>query len=173
MERYVPDIYQKSIHTINYDSLLSRGIKCLLFDLDNTIAPIDAKLPSKEVKILFKELKEKGFKVVIFSNSPKVRVKPFSDELQVESCSNAKKPSSKKFLSVIKILGYNFSEVAIVGDSMIDDISGGNVVGITTILVNRLSKREFPFAWLKRKYERRIVKKLRNKDLFTRGRYYE
>ena len=80
MERYVPDIYQKSIHTINYDSLLSRGIKCLLFDLDNTIAPIDAKLPSKEVKILFKELKEKGFKVVIFSNSPKVRVKPFSDE---------------------------------------------------------------------------------------------
>ena len=40
MEKYVPDIYQKSIYTINYDSLLSRGIKCLLFDLDNTLAPI-------------------------------------------------------------------------------------------------------------------------------------
>ncbi len=173
MERYVPDIYQKSIHVINYDSLLSRGIKCLLFDLDNTIAPIDSKLPSNDVKELFKELKQKGFKIVLFSNSPKVRVKPFSDALQIESCSNAGKPSPKKFLSVIKILGYNFSEVAIIGDSMIDDIAGGNGVGITTILVNRLSKKEFPFAWLKRKYERRIVKKLRNKDLFTRGRYYE
>ena len=28
MERYVPDIYKKSIHAINYDLLLSRGIKC-------------------------------------------------------------------------------------------------------------------------------------------------
>jgi len=173
MERYVPDIYQKSIHTINYDSLLSRGIKCLLFDLDNTIAPIDSKLPTKEVKRLFHILKKKGFKIVLFSNSPKTRVKRFADALNVESCSNAKKPSPDKFLSVIKVLGYNFSEVAIIGDSMIDDIAGGNGVGITTILVNRLARKEYPFAWLKRKYEKRVVKKLRNKDLFTRGRYYE
>lgn len=173
MERYVPDIYQKNIYAINYDSLISRGIKCLLFDLDNTIASLDEKVPNEKVKQLFQTLKQKGFKIVIFSNSPKLRVKPFADGLEVESCSSANKPSSKKFLSVIKIFNYNFSEVAIIGDSMIDDIAGGNGVGITTILVNRIGKKEYPLAWLKRKYEKRIVKKLRNKDLFTRGRYYE
>lgn len=173
MEKYVPDIYQKSIYTINYDSLLSRGIKCLLFDLDNTLAPITEKTPNEKVKELFNELKEKGFKIIIFSNSPKMRVRPFKDELEVDCCACARKPKPDKFLSVIKIYGYNFSEVAIIGDSMLDDIVGGNGVGITTILVNQIGKREYPLAWLRRFKERKIVKKLRDNNLFTKGRYYE
>ena len=173
MEKYVPDIYQKSIYDINYDMLLSRGIKCLLFDLDNTIAPLKEKHPNDKVKQLFQELKDKGFKLIIFTNSPKMRAKPFKDELDVDCCSCARKPSPKKFLSVIKIYKFNFSEVAIIGDSMIDDIAGGNGVEITTILVHRLAKREYPLAWFKRKYEKRIMKKLRDKDLFVRGRFYE
>ena len=173
MEKYVPDIYQKSIHTINYDSLLSRGIKCLLFDLDNTLAPITEKTPNEKVKELFNELKEKGFKIIIFSNSPKMRVRPFKDELEVDCCACAKKPKPDKFLSVIKIYGYNFSEVAIIGDSMMDDIVGGNGVGITTILVNQIGKREYPLAWFRRQKEKKIEKKLRDNNLFTKGRYYE
>ena len=35
----IPDIYDQSIYTINYKKLKKNGIKCLLFDLDNTIAP--------------------------------------------------------------------------------------------------------------------------------------
>ena len=71
MEKYVPDIYQKSIYTVDYSKLLSRGIKCLLFDLDNTIvAPRSNEMPEK-AKDLFVSLKQKGFKVIIFSNSPK------------------------------------------------------------------------------------------------------
>ncbi len=173
MEKYVPDIYQKSIFTINYDTLLSRGIKCLLFDLDNTIAPLKEKTPNEKVKTLFQELKEKGFHLILFTNSPKMRARPFKDGLEIDCCSCARKPSPKKFLSVMKIYKYNFSEVAIIGDSMMDDIAGGNEVGITTILVNPLAKREYPIAWLKRKREKKIVKKLRDNDLFTRGRYYE
>ena len=52
MEKYIPDIYQKSIYTINYDSLYNRGIRCLLFDLDNTIVPITMKKPNKKIKNL-------------------------------------------------------------------------------------------------------------------------
>ncbi len=173
MEKYVPDIYQKSIYTINYDTLLSRGIKCLLFDLDNTLAPLKEKSPNEKLKKLFAKLKEQGFKMIIFTNSPKMRAKPFMDGLQVDCCACAKKPSTRKLLSVIKLYKYNFSEVAIIGDSMIDDIACGNGAEITTILVNRIAKREYPIAWLKRRYEKRVLKKLRDKDLFTRGRYYE
>jgi HAD superfamily (subfamily IIIA) phosphatase, TIGR01668 len=173
MEKYVPDIYQKSIYAINYDSLLSRGIKCLLFDLDNTIAPVTEKGPSDKVKELFDDLKEKGFKIIIFSNSARIRVRPFKDELEVDCCASARKPRPDKFLSVIKIYGYNFSEVAIIGDSIMDDIVGGNGVGITTILINPIGKKEFPFAKIRRWKENKIVKKLRDNDLFTKGRYYE
>ena len=39
VEKFMPDIYQKSIYYINYDKLYKKGIRCLLFDLDNTIVP--------------------------------------------------------------------------------------------------------------------------------------
>jgi hypothetical protein len=43
MEIYVPDIYQENIYKINYEMLISRGIKCLIFDLDNTLIMFDSK----------------------------------------------------------------------------------------------------------------------------------
>ena len=61
MEKYIPDIYQKSIYTIDYDKLLNRNIKCLLFDLDNTIVPSNCKEAPKKAKELFASLKQKGF----------------------------------------------------------------------------------------------------------------
>lgn len=173
MDRYVPDIYQESIFTINYDQLLERGIKCLLFDLDNTLVRVKETVPSEKVKDLFDKLKAKGFKIIIFSNSPRKRVCLFKNALEVDCCPFACKPFSRKFLSVIKIYDLKFSEVAIIGDSIMDDIYGGNKVGITTILINQLASKEFFIASLKRKKENRVLKKLRDKNLFTKGRYYE
>ena len=46
LEKFVPDIYQKSIYDINYDTLKKRGIKCLIFDLDNTLVPVTVKKPT-------------------------------------------------------------------------------------------------------------------------------
>ena len=36
MEKYVPDLYQKNMYSIKYENLVRRGIKFLVFDLDNT-----------------------------------------------------------------------------------------------------------------------------------------
>ena len=173
MDKYVPDIYQKNIYTINYSQLLSRGIKCLLFDLDNTLVPVKEKVPSKEVKDLFDKLKNMGFKIIIFTNSPSKRAKPFKNILEVDCCPFACKPFSRKFLSVIKVYNLKFSEVAMIGDSIMDDIYGGNKVGITTILIDQLAPKEFFIAHLKRLRENKVVKKLRDMNLFKRGNYYE
>ena len=54
-----------------------------------------------------------------------------------------------------------------------DDVVVGNSIGITTILTDQLNKHEFPYAKFKRFKEKRIQKKLRDKNLFTKGRYYE
>ena len=37
LELFKPDIYQKSILDINYKTLKEKGIKCIVFDLDNTL----------------------------------------------------------------------------------------------------------------------------------------
>lgn len=173
MEKYIPDMYQKSIYAIDYDKLIKRGIKCLLFDLDNTITPVKMKTTSKKTKKFFSDLKEKGFKVIIFSNSPKKRVKPFKDALDVDCAASAHKPHPKKFLQVLKEYDYSISEIAIIGDQILTDIVGGNNIGITTILVNPISPIDFIWTKFNRFREKKIIKKLEQKELFIRGRYYE
>lgn len=172
MEIYVPDIYQENIYKINYETLLSRGIKCLIFDLDNTLVTIKETLPREETKELFKKLKEKGFKIFIASNSIKARVKPFHEELKVGYIYSARKPHIDKINELINKNNFGLDQIAIIGDSMMDDIVCGNTIGITTVLLDQISKQEFPIARIKRIKEKRIQKKLRDKDLFTKGRYY-
>ncbi|MDD2518576.1 MAG: YqeG family HAD IIIA-type phosphatase [Bacilli bacterium] len=173
MEKYIPDVYQKSIYTIDYPKLKDRGIECLLFDLDNTLVPASIKVSNEKIKDLFKELKEKGFDVYIFSNSPKSRVKVFADELEVNYCASACKPFKFKFEKLLYENDYNVSEVAIIGDQLLTDVLGGNLVGITTILVNPISPKDFFLTRIPRTIEKIILRKLRNYDLFTLGKYYD
>lgn len=173
MEQYIPDIYQKSIYTINYEKLIDRGIKCLLFDLDNTISPVGVKKPSKKTKELFDELKQMGFKVIIFSNSGSKRLEPFKEELQVEVHPNSLKPLKRNFLKIMDKYEFADSEVAIIGDQFLTDIIGGNKVGITTILVNPIGIKDFFFTKINRMREKRIINKLGEKLLFIKGRYYD
>lgn len=173
MEKFIPDIYQKSIYAINYQKLKECGIKCLLFDLDNTLIPVSAKQPTKKIKDFFKERIEEGFLVFVFSNSLRTRVRDFSTQAGVKYYSNARKPSPKKFLQVMEENKLSVSEMAIIGDQMLTDIKGGNKVGITTILVNPVSTKDSIFTKVNRFREKMIMKKLHNADLFVKGKYYE
>ena len=172
MEIYVPDIYQENIYKINYEVLISRGIKCLIFDLDNTLVTILEKVPREETKNLFKKLKKMGFKIYIASNSIKARVKPFHEELKVEFIYSVRKPHTEKITELINSTKFGLDEIAMIGDSMMDDVVCGNTIGVTTILLDQISKREYPLARIRRSKEKKIQKKLRDKDLFTKGRYY-
>ena len=153
--------------------LKKNGIKCLLFDLDNTISPVSVKSPTKKVKDLFNDLKEMGFKVIIFSNSNKKRLEPFKEELKVEVHPNSRKPLKKSFLKIMDKYELKDSEVAIIGDQFLTDILGGNKVGITTILVNPIGKKDIFITKFNRLLEKCIMNKLGKKLLFVKGRYYD
>ena len=172
MEKYVPDLYKKNIYEINYKNLISRGIKFLIFDLDNTIALLTERHANEDTIKLFKKLKKK-FKIMIASNSIGARVKVFALELGIDYISNCRKPKAKELENFILNSGYKLSEIAFIGDSMVDDIVCGNRIGITTILTDQLGKKEFITDYIKRHKEKKIQKKLRDKNLFTKGRYYE
>lgn len=173
MNYFYPDIYQKSIYEINYDKLKENGIKCILFDLDNTCVPYIDKTPTKKLSKLFDTLKEQNFKVIIFSNSPKSRLEKFKKELNVDCCYSAQKPRKTKFLKVLKNYNYDISEVAIIGDQLVTDILGGNRVGITTILVNPMSNIDMPLTKIYRFIEKKEINKMTKKGIFKIGRYYD
>lgn len=173
MNYYYPNMYYQSIYTINYQKLLEDGIKCLLFDLDNTCVPYIDRKPTKKLKNHFDKLQDMGFKVIIFSNSPKKRLEPFKQILNIDCCYKAGKPRKKKLLKVLDLYKYQLSEVAIIGDQLVTDIYGGNKVGITTILVNPMSNIDMPFTKIHRFIEKIEIKKMNKKGIFFIGEYYD
>ena len=173
MDIFLPDKYYKNIYEIDYLKLKKDGIKCLLFDLDNTIVPPNVKKPNKKIRDLFDNLKEQDFKVIIMSNSSKKRLSIFKDELVVDCSASSMKPIKTKFLKILKEYKYDLSETAIIGDQLLTDVFGGNRVGITTILVNPISKNDITVTKFNRKLEKIIEQKLNKRGLFKRGKYYE
>ena len=172
MDIFIPDVYQKSIYTINYKKLKKNGIKCLLFDLDNTIAPYKVTEPDVKVKELFARLEE-DFKVIIISNSPKNRIRPFKEKLNVDCAYSSKKPFKTKYKKILELYNFKIDEVACIGDQILTDILGANRMGFTSILVNRVTKYETIFTRFNRFFEKFILKKLAKKNLLVMGEYYD
>ena len=173
IEKVIPDIYQKSIYYINYDKLYKKGIRCIIFDLDNTITPSHIKKPTKRLKKLFDELRDKGFKVIIMSNAPKHRIEPFKTYLNVDACAFSLKTRKNKYERIMEKFKYKHTEVAAVGDQLLTDIYGANKLDITSILVNPLTDKDFSVTFINRIIEKIIYDRLDKKELFMKGKYYE
>ncbi len=173
LEKFIPDIYQKSIYTIDYKKLKHSGIKCLLFDVDNTLVPYHVKKPTKKLRDLIEKLKEMGFTVILLSNACKQRIKPFKEKLEVDCAAFSLKPFLMKYKKILKEYKFQENEIACIGDQLLTDILGGNRIGITTILVNPISIRDKFLTKINRAIEGYIMKKAANKKLFNKGNYYD
>ena len=172
MDLFIPDIYQQSIYTIDYKKLHKNGIKCLLFDLDNTIAPYNTLEPDQKVKELFARL-ENDFKIIIISNNNKNRLRPFKEKLNVDTAYSSKKPFKSKYKKILELYKFKVSEVSCIGDQLLTDILGANRMGFTSILVNRIAKYETIFTRINRFFESFILKSLEQKRILVSGEYYD
>lgn len=173
MNIFYPDIYAKNIYTINYNKLKDKGIKCLVFDLDNTLVPVKAKMTTREVEIFIRRLRQNKFTVILMSNSPKKRVSLFKKSLDIPAFSFSMKPLKRKYKKMLKEYGFDLSEVACIGDQIMTDIWGANRMGFTSILVDKMTKEDFKWTKLNRVLESLILKHFHHKKRFTKGEYYE
>lgn len=175
---YVPDVYQKSIYPgdkchINFGLLKANGIKFLSFDIDDTIIGLEQRhtVPPKTID-LFEELK-KDFKVILFSNGSRERVERVAEVLGIEYIARAGKPNIEAFREMQERFGVEKSEMAHIGNNLIDDIRGGNMFGITTCLVRRkgrLTNIPSTLGFTGGKYLRKILKE---RDIWYKHHRYD
>lgn len=146
---FVPDVYQKDIYRIDYEKLKASGIKLLSFDIDDTIddvllnnirarvSIVDFKMPRK-AKELFQKLKAMGFTVTLITNAIPAIAEGVHAELGTDNyIARAEKPETASFDWMLSKYGLEKSQMAHIGNSMRDDVAGGNKAGITTCLVRR------------------------------------
>lgn len=172
MKKFYPTMYQKTIHDIDYQKLKKRGICCLLFDLDNTIALLDQEKLEKNTKKLFEKL-EKDFKLIIVSNSPKKRVEYYAKILNCDYESFALKPLTIKYRKIRKKYHYKKEEMAMIGDQLITDILAGNKMTSCTVLVEPLGKKDLKITSLNRFLEKHIFNYFKRKNKMEKGVYYD
>lgn len=170
---FKPNMYYKDIFSINYNKLKTMGIKCLLFDLDNTIEPIFIPLPDDKDVDFFNYLKMLGFEIIIMSNSKKERVSIFSKRLGVNYNSFSMKPFIKNYLLIMHKYKYKASEIAAIGDQLMTDVYGANNVKMTSILVDPISEVEERQTKFNRFIEKIILNHFKSKGTFNKGNYYE
>lgn len=172
MALFKPTMYKKNIFDINYEKLKDEGIKCLVFDLDNTLGLIDEEKCPKEAKKLLKKLK-KDFTIYISSNNTRKRILPYIEDLEIEGEAFSLKPLPKGLMRIRKRCGFKKNEMVMIGDQIVTDILSGNWYGVKTILVDPLGVKDLKITGLNRKIEGAIVRKYEKRGIFKKGSYYE
>lgn len=170
--RYRPEIYQKDIFHIPYRQLKKKGIRVLIFDLDNTLAAVEEHRTSPKVIQLFRTL-QKDFKIFILSNNYPKRVSLFAKNLDVISVSFALKPLLFGYRRVRRIAHVSKDEMAMIGDQLLTDVWSAHRFGILAILVDPLSKKDLKVTSINRRIEQKIFDHYQKKKIFERGNYYE
>lgn len=158
-----PSLHVDSVLHIDIGKLKSIGIRGMIFDLDNTVAPRYEDLYSPEIIAWFTTLSNMGIKACIVSNNGSGRVAQMSDPLGLPFIRRAVKPRKKPFLKAMEIMGTDTSQTAVVGDQLFTDILGGNRLGLFTILVVPLPGREYwATSLINRRLERLVLKRIKN-----------
>ena len=172
MKIFQPNVYKKNIFEIDYKKIKKEGIRCLVFDLDNTLGLISHKECPRETIKLLRKLK-KNFIMVICSNNSRKRLKPYLDELNIDGIARSMKPSILGLFIIKRKYRLKKEEMCIIGDQMLTDVLAGNRFHIKTILVDPLGNKDLKITSLNRKIENLVMKAYAKKGLFKRGNYYE
>lgn len=169
----IPNSYVKDVYTIDYKELYKKGYRYIIFDIDNTILPVNVtEVPEALVK-LFKKINKEKIKVCIVSNNKLERVLPVATKLDVLYLSDAKKPKKEAFDKALKILGSNVEDTIMVGDQMLTDIKGANEYGLYSILVDPVDNKYDVKTGTSRVLQNIMIKKLQNKNIFHKKNYYK
>ena len=114
------------IYNISQSELQKKGINSLLLDVDGTLLNRKSNMIPKTVKNWIIESK-KLFSLYLISNNPsKKRIAKIAKELNIRYKYNASKPRKKVTLDVIKEIGGEPKNIAIIGDRIFTDIIVGN-----------------------------------------------
>jgi len=172
MRLFTPYRYVESIHDINFKELKDSGINCVLCDLDNTLVGHNIKIPSSEVIELIKEVNDYGLEFVIFSNNTENRVSHFCNDLGVKFYFSSRKPLRMTYKKILKETGVKADEMVTIGDQLLTDVLGSNKMGIKTILVDPVQKKDLIWTKINRFFENIVYRRLEKKKILKKGNYY-
>lgn len=150
-----PDVAARSVHDVDYGSLVARGMQAVLFDLENTLCRWRTWELDGRTWGLLDTLLGQGVRLAVVTNARLPADHPLVVSLRgrgVPVVGVARKPSRRGIQRALDMLGVAPSRAVLVGDQLLTDVLGGRRAGLLTVLVNPLGREES----LPTKFNRRI-----------------
>jgi HAD superfamily phosphatase (TIGR01668 family) len=139
-----PREYQKDLFGIDFHSLLAKGVKLIMIDVDNTIMPSDQDAPSIRVVHLFQEIRHYDCNIVLIANGVQTeRMKKIAEILNVQVYYGVCKPFTFVIEHILDEYQVRPEHAVFIGDQIMSDILCGNILSMHTILVERC---DHPFS---------------------------
>lgn len=155
----LPDYIFSKFDDITPNFLNSLGIKALLIDIDNTLAPYEIAEPDERIKNWFDSLRVKGISATLVSNNERERVELFNKDLGLPYYYKSGKPFAKNLKKAMARMGSDATNTAMLGDQLLTDAAAGKHIGLTTIIVPPINDKSNAFFRAKRALEVPTIKK--------------
>jgi HAD superfamily phosphatase (TIGR01668 family) len=152
-----PDYIFPTFADITPDFLLSHGIKALVIDVDNTLAPYEQELPDQKTVDWFKNLSENGIKAALISNNKPERIEKYNALLSLPAYPDSKKPSTKAILRAIEEMGATLDSTAGLGDQLLTDTLAVHRLDMMSIIVPPIKDKKTLFFRFKRLLEKPFI----------------
>lgn len=154
-----PSFFVNSILDIDECVINNPKIKVILLDVDNTIVPYkQIKIQNYIMQWLVSVSTHKT--IVFITNSNKKRISSIKDLKTFNYICRACKPLPFCYYKAIKDYKVKKEEAIIIGDQLFDDILGGKLVRIDTILVKPIEVERTYRIRIKRYFELKILCKM-------------
>lgn len=140
------------------------GVRAVLADIDNTLAPYEQAVPDERILNWVESLRAAGICLAFISNNDRKRVETFNAPIGVPAYPKAGKPGGKYIRRAMAELGVTPQETVFLGDQLLTDALAGNRQGLRTIIVPPIKDKTTLFFRFKRLCERPTVRRFKKKN---------
>lgn len=147
MKIFTPDLYLSQIYRLTPEILKKRGIKGVVFDIDNTLAPYGIAVCPDEVEDYLSSLEKEGIMTGYVSNNNEKRVSTFNTKGRFYTAKSGKPGTLgvKRFMAYFELLP---EEVALAGDQLFTDVWCARRAGVTSVLVPPINRKNEPWYFV-------------------------
>ena len=157
--KLIPDLYESDFQKITPELLRKYGIRGLICDIDNTLAPYEEPVPSPAVLAWMEKMKENGIQIAFVSNNNWDRVRLFNRDLQVPAYAKSGKPKTRFLYAALRDMKLSPREAALLGDQLLTDCLAGKRLGMKALIVKPIRDKKTLFFRFKRWLEIPYLKK--------------
>jgi HAD superfamily phosphatase (TIGR01668 family) len=162
--RHTAGCWIASIFDLDFMLLARRGVRGILFDVDNTlVAPRGKRIAPSLAEFLLRERDRAGIEQWALASNSRRDLSPLAHAIDadiVRARLLSAKPRAAYFHRALSVLGMHAHEVVMVGDKILHDIEPASRLGMHTVLVRPFAEDQLVDRLLFRRRRERAARVL-------------